>query len=87
MALEIARSVQSRFVLTPIARVLPGLETKHAYARRARNAPTLGRDFTLRPSGQSDSAAHPHLNLTHDWSAVRRSRKSESNGQTGHPFA
>ena len=32
MALEIARSVQSRFGLTPIARVLPGLETKHAYA-------------------------------------------------------
>ncbi len=42
---------------------------------------------SCRPSGQSDSAAHPHLNLTHDWSAVRRARKSESNGQTGHAFA
>jgi len=63
VALEIARSVQSRFILTPIARVLPGLETKPAYARRARNAPALRRDFILRSSGQSDSAAHPHLNL------------------------
>ena len=31
MALEIAGSVQSRFGLSLIARVLPGLETKHAY--------------------------------------------------------
>jgi len=46
VALEIARSVQSRFILTRIARVLSGLETKPAYARRARNAPALRRRLT-----------------------------------------
>jgi len=47
VALEIAASVQSRFVLTLIARALRGFETRHAYARRARNAPSLRRDFLL----------------------------------------
>jgi len=37
--------VRSRFELTRLARVLPALETKHGYARRARNARCLQRDF------------------------------------------
>ena len=44
-ALENRASVRSRFELTPGARGLPGLETKHAYGRRARNAHFLQRDF------------------------------------------
>jgi len=51
VALEIAAFVQSRFVLTLIARALRGFETRHAYARRARNAPSLRRDFLLTPIG------------------------------------
>jgi hypothetical protein len=37
VALGNRASLRSRFDLTRIARVLPGLETKHGYARRARN--------------------------------------------------
>src|SRR5262245_42130598 len=47
LALEIAAAVRSRFPLTCGARVLPGLETRHAYERRARNAPSLQRDSFL----------------------------------------
>ena len=40
-------SIRSRFMLTRIARGLPGLETKHAYGRRARNAHCFQRDCKL----------------------------------------
>src|SRR5262245_19083901 len=52
VALEIASSVRSGFTLTHIARALPGLETKHAYARRARNPHSLQRDFELTRIGR-----------------------------------
>jgi len=39
--------VRSRFKLTRIARVLPALETKHGYARRARNVRCFRRDCRL----------------------------------------
>ena len=38
-------SVRSRFILTQVARVLPGWETRHAFGRRARNARSLRRHF------------------------------------------
>ena len=48
--------VRSRFILARVARVLRGFETKHAFARRARNAHSLRPNFRLTPSGHSQSA-------------------------------
>ena len=51
VALGNRASIRSRFELTRIARVLPGLETKHAFARRAQNVRYFQRDFDLTPIG------------------------------------
>jgi len=45
VALGNRASIRSRFKLSRIARGLPGLETKHAYGRRARNAHGLPARF------------------------------------------
>jgi len=51
VALGNRASIRSRFKLSRIARGLPGLETKHAFGRRARNAHVFQRDFNLSPIG------------------------------------
>ena len=51
VALGNRASIRSRFRLSRIARVLPGLETKHAFARRAQNVRYFQRDFDLTPIG------------------------------------
>jgi len=51
VALGNRASIRSRFGLSRIARGLPGLETKHAFGRRARNARCFQRDFDLSPIG------------------------------------
>jgi hypothetical protein len=51
VALGNRASIRSRFGLSRIARGLPGLETKHAFGRRARNARAFQRDFRLTPIG------------------------------------
>jgi len=67
LALEIPPSCTVRFALALVARVLPRLETKHAYGRRARNAGCLRRDFIAVHVGPLRVAGRSVLKLTHDY--------------------
>jgi len=60
VAREIAASVRSRFILTSIARVLPGVETKHADGLVLETLPSFGTISSRRASGQFESADQSH---------------------------